>query len=60
MADRRTSETPVDSEPEEPDLLGQRLLHGDTRWTLDLDNPYFWVDSELSNRRHIGMQPWRG
>jgi hypothetical protein len=26
-----------------PDLLGDRLTTGATRWTLDLDDPYSWT-----------------
>jgi hypothetical protein len=35
---------PVDREPEDSDRLAERLLHSDTRWTLDLDDPYRWLD----------------
>jgi len=31
---------------DQDDPLGQTLLHDDTRWTLDLNDPYLWVDSE--------------
>jgi hypothetical protein len=27
-----------------PDLLGDRLTTGATRWTLDLDDPYSWAE----------------
>jgi hypothetical protein len=35
---------PLDHEPADSDRLGERLLHTDTRWTLDLDDPYRWLD----------------
>ena len=34
----------TDPEPEASDPLRQRLLHHDTRWSLDLDNPYGCVE----------------
>jgi hypothetical protein len=37
--------TPTDAEPVDGDRLRHRLLHTDTRWTLDLANPYLWQDS---------------
>jgi hypothetical protein len=38
---------PLDREPLDRDRLGQRLTYGDTRWTLDLDDPYPWLDPEV-------------
>ena len=32
-----------DREPADIDLTRQRILTGDTRWTLDLHNPYAWL-----------------
>jgi hypothetical protein len=34
--------TPADNEAADSDRLRHRLLHIDTRWTLDLANPYLW------------------
>jgi hypothetical protein len=36
--------------PEDHDPLRDRLLHDDTRWTLDLDDPYGWIDLHLPCR----------
>jgi hypothetical protein len=33
---------PADDEPADSDRLRHRLLHTDTRWTLDLANPHPW------------------
>jgi hypothetical protein len=34
---------PDDTEPaDDHDQLGEQLRHTDTRWSLDLDNPYLW------------------
>ena len=33
---------PTDLEPGDGDRLGDRLSHDDTRWTLDLADPYRW------------------
>jgi len=38
----RTEDTDPDL-LDHPDLLGQRLTTGATRWTLDLDDPYSWT-----------------
>jgi len=27
---------------DDQDILGEQLQHTDTRWSLDLDNPYLW------------------
>jgi hypothetical protein len=35
---------PADEGPPASDRLRHRLLHTDTRWTLDLTNPYPWQD----------------
>jgi hypothetical protein len=32
-----------DRKPEHLDLTRQRILSTDTRWTLDLHNPYTWL-----------------
>jgi hypothetical protein len=37
--------TAEDAEPHDSDRLRHRLLHTDTRWTLDLANHYAWQDS---------------
>jgi hypothetical protein len=32
-----------DTEPaDDHDILAEQLQHTDTRWSLDLDNPYLW------------------
>jgi hypothetical protein len=36
--------TAEDAEPHDSDRLRHRLLHTDTRWTLDLANHYAWQD----------------
>ena len=42
-----TSHTPpVDLEPDDNDRLGRRIQHTDTGWTLDLTDPYRWLDPE--------------
>lgn len=46
-------EVPIDAEPDAPDLLGQRILHTDTRWTLDLDDPYLWLEQEAGPSFHL-------
>jgi hypothetical protein len=33
-----------DREPDDVDRTQQQILHGDTRWTLDLSDPYGWLD----------------
>jgi hypothetical protein len=33
-----------DRAPDDVDLTQQQILHGDTRWTLDLSDPYGWLD----------------
>jgi hypothetical protein len=42
--DLRSSHTPGDQDVPDSDRLGHRLVHGDTRWTLDLQNPYLWIE----------------
>lgn len=42
--DAAGSRTPADHEPPDDDRLGRRLQAGDTAWTLDLANPYLWLD----------------
>jgi hypothetical protein len=43
--DPRSWATPDDIDPgDAPDPLGERLLDTDTRWTLDLADPYRWLD----------------
>jgi hypothetical protein len=44
--DLSNSRPPADEEPPDTDRLGHRLVHGDTRWTLDLQNPYLWLDPQ--------------
>ena len=34
----------LDATAETADILGEHLRTGDTRWTLDLDDPYLWHD----------------
>jgi len=34
-----------DTEPaDDHDQLGEHIQHTDTRWSLELDNPYLWAD----------------
>jgi hypothetical protein len=42
--DLSSSHTPADQDVPDSDRLGHRLVHGDTRWTLDLQNPYLWIE----------------
>jgi hypothetical protein len=42
--DFSSSHTPGDQDVPDSDRLGHRLVHGDTRWTLDLQNPYLWIE----------------
>jgi hypothetical protein len=44
--DPGSSVLPVDLEPPDSDRLRNRLLHTDTRWSLDLEDPYPWLDLE--------------
>jgi hypothetical protein len=30
--------------PDDHDRTGEHLQHTDTRWSLELDNPYLWLD----------------
>ena len=33
-----------DTEPaDDHDILGEHIQHTDTRWSLELDNPYLWL-----------------
>jgi hypothetical protein len=34
-----------DRAPDDVDLTQQQILHGDTRWTLDLSDPYAWLEA---------------
>ena len=43
---------PVDAEPADSDRLGRRLLHHDTRWTLDLGDPYRWLHDDVQRPAH--------
>ena len=43
--DDSTSRPKKDQDVPASDRLGHRLIHGDTRWTLDLDDPYRWLDA---------------
>ncbi len=49
-----------DTEPEadDHDPLENQLLHSDTRWSLDLDNPYGWADLPVSAAEETAT--WRG
>ncbi|HET9517967.1 MAG TPA: hypothetical protein VFO77_09605, partial [Actinoplanes sp.] len=42
---------PEDTEPGDTDRLGHRLLHTDIGWTLDLADPYRWLDPEAADER---------
>ena len=42
--DLRNHQPPVDEGPNDSDRLEKRLTRSDTSWTLDLENPYLWLD----------------
>jgi hypothetical protein len=42
---------------EPPDLLGDRLRQGATRWTLDLDDPWSWTGPEAAVGQLRGPSP---
>ena len=41
--DLHNAAAPADAELPDEDRLGRRLTERDTRWTLDLDDPYRWL-----------------
>ena len=46
----------AEPQPDTTDPLRERLLHSDTRWSLDLDNPYRWEGARLSRTDAAGRR----
>ena len=44
--DHRNTRPAVDQDLPDSDRLRHRLTSTDTRWTLDLDNPYLWLGAD--------------
>ena len=44
--DLHNTKAALDQDVPDSDRLGQRLTSGDTRWTLDLDDPYRWLEPD--------------